>query len=97
MSTAMMESIDLTASDAAGQQHVAMKNIPLTARIRDLIPALQSQMRLSSTDSSGRPVNYQAFNKSDGSHLRGDDIVGHVLREGDEVSLLPDIQAGRAG
>jgi len=97
MNMATTAGISLTASDAAGQRRFAINNIPQEAKVRDLIAALQSQMRLSASDSSGRPVDYQAFNKTDGSHLRGDDTVGAVLREGDEVSLLPDIQAGRPG
>ncbi|MCH8347210.1 MAG: hypothetical protein IH901_01745, partial [Proteobacteria bacterium] len=58
------------------------------------IKALIPQMGLSSNDSAGRPLDYQAFTKDEGVHLRGVDTVGDVLKSGDEISLLPDIQAG---
>ena len=97
MSVAISAGVNLTASDATGQQKYSISNFSKGAKIRDLIGALSSRMGLSTNDTQGRAVDYQAFNKSDGCHLRGDDSVGAVLRDGDEVSLLPDIHAGHAG
>jgi hypothetical protein len=91
--TAMNMEMSLYASDAAGQRRYAI-NFPRTAKIRDLIKALIPQMGLSSKDTSGRPLDYQAFSKRSHCHLRGSETVGEALQSGDEISVLPDIQAG---
>ena len=91
---AMGAGLNLFASDASGQLKLSVSNFPRTARIRDLIKALIPQMGLSGKDSSGRPLDSQAFSKRESCHLRGSDTVEGVLQDGDEISLLPDIQAG---
>lgn len=90
MATADMR---LCASDASGQRKYSI-SFPRAAKIRDLIKALIPAMGLSAKDSSGRPLSYQAFSKRDSCHLRGTETVGEALLPGDEISLLPDIQAG---
>jgi hypothetical protein len=94
MSEAMSASLALYASDATGQRRFSVNSFPTTAKIRDLIKALIPQMGLNSTDTAGRALNYQAFSKREHVHLRSSDTVGEALRDGDEISLLPDIQAG---
>ena len=94
MSEAVNTGLDLYASDASGQRKFSISNFPRTAKIRDLIKALIPQMGLSSEDTNGRALNYQGFSKRESCHLRGSDTVGKVLQDGDELSVLPDIQAG---
>jgi hypothetical protein len=86
--------LDLYASDASGQRRFSVSNFPRTARIHDLVESLIPQMGLSSNDSAGRPLAYQAFSRREHCHLRGSDTVGEALLDGDEVAILPDIQAG---
>ena len=88
--------LDLYASDASGQRKFSVKSFPRTAKIRDLVKTLIPQMGLSSTDTEGRPLDYQAFSRREHGHLRGSDSVGKVLLDGDAISILPDIQAGMA-
>ena len=94
MSKATSIGLDLYASDASGQRRFSVSNFPRTARIRDLVKSLIPQMGLSSNDTAGRPLDYQAFSRRENCHLRGSDTVGKALLDGDEISLLPDIQAG---
>ena len=94
MSEVMATGFNLFASDASGQRTFSISNFPRTARVCDLIKALIPQMGLSLNDSSGRPLDYQAFSKRESCHLRGSDTVEGVLQDGDEISVLPDIQAG---
>lgn len=91
---AMNVDIDLFATDASGQRKFAI-SFPRTAKVRDLIGALIPQMGLSAKDTSGRPLDYQAFSKRESCHLHGAETIGDALQAGDEISLLPDIQAGR--
>ncbi len=93
-SEAMSLGLDLYASDASGQRKFSVSNFPRTARIHDLVESLIPQMGLSSNDSAGRPLAYQAFSRREHCHLRGSDTVGKALLDGDEVAILPDIQAG---
>ncbi len=93
-SEAMSLGLDLYASDASGQRRFSVSNFPRTAKIRDLVKSLIPQMGLSPNDTAGRPLAYQAFSRREHCHLRGSDTVGKALQDGDEISLLPDIQAG---
>lgn len=94
MSEVAMKGFALYASDASGQRKFSINNFPGSANIRDLIKALIPKMGLSTKDTGGRPLDYQVFSKREGCHLRGSDTVGKALQDGDEISLLPDIQAG---
>lgn len=94
MNDTTLTGLDLYASDASGQRQYAIKNFPIGAQIRELIGVLIPQMGLSSKDSSGRPLDYQVFSKRESCHLRGSEIVGEALQQDDQISLLPDIQAG---
>ena len=96
VTTAIAAGVDLTVSDASGQRKVSITNFPKSATIRDLIKTLRSRMGLSTSDSNGRNVEYQAFSKTNGYHLLNTETVGETLQSGDELSLLPDIQAGLA-
>ena len=96
MSEATTMGLDLYAIDASGQRKFSINNFPRTAKIRDLVKSLIPQMGLSSKDTAGRPLAYQAFSRREHCHLRGSDTVGKTLLDGDEISLLPDIQAGCA-
>lgn len=94
MSMAMTTGVDLTLYDASGQRKFSLNGFPKSATIQELIRAACARMGLSLSDNGGRSVEYQAFNKTDGYHLRGTETVGETLTTGDEVTLLPDIQAG---
>ncbi len=94
MSEAVSAGLALYASDASGQRKFSINNFPRTAKIRDLIKTLIPQMGLNSKDTAGRALNYQAFSKREHCHLRGSETVGLALQDGDEISLLPDVQAG---
>ncbi len=94
MSEAVSTGLDLYASDASGQRKFSVSNFPRTAKIRDLIKTLIPQMGLSAKDTNGGALDYQAFSKREHCYLRGSDTVGKVLQDGDELSVLPDIQAG---
>ena len=93
-SEAMSVGLDLYASDASGQRKFSVSNFPRTGKVADLIKSLIPQMGLSSNDSAGRPLAYQAYSRSDHRHLRSTDTVGEALLDGEEISILPDIQAG---
>ena len=86
--------LDLVAVDASDQRSFSVKGFSPNAKVADLVKALIPQMGLSTADSAGRPLNYQAFAKRDGVHLRADETVGEALESGDRISILPDIQAG---
>ena len=93
MSEAIAADLSLFASDASGQRKYAFKFSP-KAKVRELIDALIPKMGLSARDSTGRPLDYQAFAKRNRMHLQATETIGDALREGDEISLLPDILAG---
>jgi hypothetical protein len=86
--------LDLIAVDASDQRSFSIRSFSRTAKVADLVKALIPKMGLSTRDSAGRPLNYQAFSKRSGMHLLGHDTVGDALQSGDEISILPDIQAG---
>ena len=94
MSAVAIKGFDLYATDASGQRKYSITDFPRSAKICDLIKALIPKMGLNTKDTGGRPLDYQVFSKRESCHLRGSDSVGKALQDGDEISLLPDIQAG---
>ena len=94
MSEAVTAGLDFRVSDASGQRSYTIKGFSPGASVRDLIKVLIPKMGLNTQDSNGRPLDYQAFSKTESVHLRGTDRVGDVLKQGEEVSILPDIAAG---
>jgi hypothetical protein len=42
----------------------------------------------------GRPLDYSARLDREGRHLNSSEIVGDALKEGDEIVLTPNIDAG---
>lgn len=94
MNDMTLPALDLYASDASGQRRFTIKGFPAAARVSELIESLVPKMGLSPQDSSGRPLDYQVFSQRDSCHLRGSEIVGESLQHGDQISLMPDIQAG---
>ena len=94
MSEAEIAGIDLRVSDASGQRNFTIRGFSAAAKVHDLIKVLIPKMGLNTQDANGRPLDYQAFSRTESVHLRGSDRVGDVLQQDEEISLLPDIQAG---
>ena len=62
----------------------------------ELIRGLVPRMGLPTADASGAAQAFHAFLERDGRHLRSSETVGEALRDGDEIVLHPDVQAGSA-
>ena len=94
MGQAAVMSLGLRASDVSGQNTVRAPAVPADATVRELVQGLLAEMGLSRHDSEGRPLNYSALLDREGRHLNGSEIVGDALKEGDEIVLTPNIDAG---
>ena len=90
---ALAMDMEIFATDASGQRKFAT-TIPRDATWADAIKVLVPKMGLSAKDANGRPLEYQAFSKRESHHLRSTETIGETLRPGDEISVLPDINAG---
>ena len=86
--------LNLEASDVSGQNRVRVANVRQGAAVGELVRTLVAKMGLSAKDSQGRDLAYHARHEREGRHLNPSELVGDVLREGDQVTLHPDIQAG---
>ena len=86
--------LNLEASDVSGQNRVRVKNVQRGAAVGELVRGLVAKMGLPAKDSAGRDLAYHARHEREGRHLNPSELVGDTLREGDQVTLQPDIQAG---
>jgi len=86
--------LGLRVSDVSGQKTVRASAVPAGFTVSELVSGLIGKMGLARNDVAGRPLNYQARLDREGRHLRGAETVGESLREGDEIVLTPDIDAG---
>jgi hypothetical protein len=86
--------LNLTARDTTGQRRFSVHELRSDTTVQELIHGLVPRMGLPTEDSTGTPQSFHAFLERDGRHLRSGDTVGEALREGDEIILHPDVQAG---
>ncbi|MGD0948410.1 MAG: hypothetical protein ABSA52_13360 [Candidatus Binatia bacterium] len=94
MGQAAAMSLGLRASDVSGQKTVRASAVPVDATVGELVQGLLAKMGLNRNDVEGRPLNYYARLDREGRHLNGSEIVGDALKEGDEIVLTPNIDAG---
>jgi len=87
--------LGLQVSDVSGQKLVRASAVPLNSTIGELVDALLAKMGLARIDAQGRPLHYDARLEREARSLGGSETVGEVLREGDELTLTPNIDAGR--
>jgi hypothetical protein len=83
----------LRVSDVSGQKTAKASSVPITLTIGELVDGLLAKMGLARVDAQGRPLHYYARLEREGRHLNGAETVG-ALREGDELTLTPNIDAG---
>ena len=94
MEQAAVMTMGLRVSDMSGHKSVRAPAVPADYTVGELVQSLIANMGLTSNDSEGRPLQYQARLEREGRHLRGAEVVGEALREDDAIVLTPDISAG---
>lgn len=94
MGAAVAMKFNLTARDTTGQRRFSVQDLHEDTTVQELIQGLVPRMGLPAQDSVGAPQSFHAFLERDGRHLRPSETVGKSLREGDEIILHPDVQAG---
>ena len=90
----MTPATGLLISDVSGQRRFRVPKIPWDWNVGDLIQGLLGKMNLARNDSSGRPLTYRARLEREGRHLDTLERVGDALKEGDAISLHPNVDAG---
>lgn len=86
--------ISFEVSDISGQHAMKVRNFEGKATIGEMVRQLAQKLELSTVDPNGRPYTYQARLQREGRHLHASEFVADALREGDQVSLQPSINAG---
>jgi hypothetical protein len=94
MGQAVAMTMGLRVSDVSGQRMVRASAVPANSSIGELVQGLLAKMGLARNDTQGRPLSYNALLGREGRHLNGAEIVGDALREDDEITLTPNIDAG---
>lgn len=94
MSAVLATKLNLTARDASGQRKFVVRDVRADATVQELIRGLVPKMGLPAEDSTGMAQSFHVFHESSGRHLRASETVGEVLRNEDEITLHPDVQAG---
>jgi hypothetical protein len=91
--TAIHPRLRLKARDLTGQ-HQYRFTAPRDASMREVVGSLVQGMGLPERDSSGEPQIFHLYLDRQGRHLRPDESVGEALRDEDELTVHPDVQAG---
>jgi hypothetical protein len=86
--------INLEATDVAGQIAVSAPDVPVDATVGEVIRGLLGEMHLPENNSAGNPLTYQARLEREGRHLHASERVGDALQENDRIVLQPEIEAG---
>ncbi len=94
MAQAAEMTVGLRVSDISGQKAVRATAVPLTSTIGELVQGLLAKLGLAGNDAEGRPLHYYARLEREGRHLNGSELVGDSVRDGDELTLTPNIEAG---
>ena len=94
MTAAGTMTVGIRVTDVSRQKTVRAPAVPARSTIREMVERLIAKMGLSRNDVQGRPLQYQARLEREGRHLNGAEIVGDALREDDELTISPSIDAG---
>jgi len=94
MGQAAAMTLGLRVRDVTRQKTVRAAAVPTNATVTELVQGLIAKMGLARNDVDGHPLNYQARLDREGRHLNGAETVGDALREDDEITLAPNIDAG---
>lgn len=90
----MSNAVNFVATDLSGQHAVKVNEFPGGATVGEMVRELVGQMGLLATNEQHQAYTYHARLDRAGRHLHASEIIGDVLREGDEVVLHPNIDAG---
>jgi len=88
-----VEELYVTASDVTGQRSRQVRVSP-EATVGEWVGSLVGGLGLKTRDTMGNPYAYRPRLEREGRHLNAGEIVGEVLREGDQVVLHPNVNAG---
>lgn len=94
MSTSATDSLNLVARDVTGQRTFKVNHFSAEMTVSDLIRDVVPRMGLVSPGAPRELAVFRAFLERESRHLHGGERVGDSLREADEITLQPDIQAG---
>lgn len=89
-----MPNVGLQASDASGQKKVKATGVPGYTTVSELVQSLLQKLGLPRNDVSGRPLSYRARLEREGRHFNPSERVGDALKEDDELTLHPNVDAG---
>ncbi len=94
METATVNGPRFSASDLSGQRKVDLSLDDMSETVADLLRRIVPGLGLGLNDPAGRPYAYHAFHRREQRHVHATERVADVVREGDELVLQPDAQAG---
>jgi hypothetical protein len=80
--------------DVSGQKAVDVGNILPNDSVGQMIDQLLVTMSLPPNDPVGRPYSYHMRLEREGRHLNRAERLGDVLQQGDEMVLVPNVDAG---
>lgn len=86
--------LNFTARDTTGQRRFAVKKFRPDRTVGELIAFLLTRMRSRRDAGAENAQAFHAYLDRESRHLRSAEIVGDVLREGDQVRIDQDLQAG---
>jgi hypothetical protein len=85
----------LEVSDMSAQKRATFNDVPADVSIAEIVEQFLADLSLPRSDSSGRPLTYEARLDREGRALQASERAGHALQNNDRIVLQPSIDAGR--
>ena len=92
--TELPDNLSFSVGDMHGQRRFRISGLPRGSTVAEMIAGVIGPMGLPRNDSEGRPLTYKARLTREGRHLRAQEAIHEALREGDEISMHPNVDAG---
>lgn len=86
----------LQVHDASRQKCLTVDDVPPDATVGEVVQSLLTELGLPVRDAEGGPLSYQALLEREQRHVHATERVGDALQTDDNLTLHPNIQAGRA-
>ena len=81
-------------TDVSGQKSYRFDGVEPDATVGELLRRMVPELRMPTNDTAGRPLAYQVRLDREGRHLHSAERIGDAVQTDDQLTILPNIDAG---
>jgi hypothetical protein len=91
-----MTNVRLRIADVSGQKQFQFSRVRADDTVGEVLSRAVLEMNMPQTDVAGRPLVYHARLEREGRHLHTSERIGDAVVTDDNLTILPNIDAGAA-